>query len=156
MQTLKTSGNRTRRLKERMLSARPEICVERARYVTETFRQTEGEPRVIRLAKAFDFANRRADGDDLGIRNGANDLELHTWCLPPPGTGAIDSINTATASVAEHADVARAWLTCFSVDISKWLSGDTRNCCRISRRPFNGAGEKPVSSIVSRHPGAGL
>jgi len=40
-------------LKERALSATPEICVERARYLTESFRATEGQPRVIRLAKAF-------------------------------------------------------------------------------------------------------
>ena len=37
-----------------MLAAPPEICVERARYLTESFRRTEGEPRVIRLAKALD------------------------------------------------------------------------------------------------------
>lgn len=45
---------RTKRLKQRMLDARPEICVERARFLTESFRRTEGEPRVVRLAKAFD------------------------------------------------------------------------------------------------------
>lgn len=55
-----TSGTeRTSRLKERMLAARPEICVERARYLTESFRRTESEPRAIRLAKAFDNVLRR-------------------------------------------------------------------------------------------------
>ena len=31
----------------------PSICVERIKYMTESYRATEGEPEVIRRAKAF-------------------------------------------------------------------------------------------------------
>ena len=31
----------------------PSICVERIKYMTESYRSTEGEPEVIRRAKAF-------------------------------------------------------------------------------------------------------
>ena len=33
----------------------PEICVERARLVTESYRQTEGEPYIIRRAKSLQY-----------------------------------------------------------------------------------------------------
>jgi formate C-acetyltransferase len=44
---------RNQRYKERVLAAPYEICVERARYFTESFRQTEGEPPARRAALAF-------------------------------------------------------------------------------------------------------
>jgi len=39
--------------KDRMLTAPYEICIERARYYTESYRRTEGEPPAIRAAKAL-------------------------------------------------------------------------------------------------------
>ncbi|MEW5945079.1 MAG: pyruvate formate lyase family protein [bacterium] len=47
-------SERTLLLKKRLLEAAPEICVERARHLTESFRLSEGKPQVIRLAEAFD------------------------------------------------------------------------------------------------------
>ncbi len=47
---------RNERLRERVLSAPYEICIERARYYTESYRQTTGEPPAIRAAKAFAHA----------------------------------------------------------------------------------------------------
>lgn len=44
---------RSQKHKERMLAAPYEICIERARYYTESYRQTEGEPPAIRAAKAL-------------------------------------------------------------------------------------------------------
>ncbi|WXG44601.1 MAG: formate C-acetyltransferase/glycerol dehydratase family glycyl radical enzyme [Promethearchaeati archaeon SRVP18_Atabeyarchaeia-1] len=48
-----TQGSRTERLKKLFLRRQREICVERARYYTESYRSTEGEPAVIRQAKAL-------------------------------------------------------------------------------------------------------
>ena len=31
----------------------PEICIERARLVTESYKETEGFPTIIRVAKVF-------------------------------------------------------------------------------------------------------
>jgi formate C-acetyltransferase len=44
---------RVERLHERRLCTRPEVCIERARYYTQSMQQTEGEPQVIRQAKAL-------------------------------------------------------------------------------------------------------
>ncbi|MBE0478184.1 glycyl radical protein [Candidatus Aerophobetes bacterium] len=44
---------RTRKLNEELLSVRPEICIERARLVTISYQETEGEPMIIRRAKAL-------------------------------------------------------------------------------------------------------
>ncbi len=40
-------------LRQRLLDARHEICIERARYLTESYRRTEGEPQPIRFARAL-------------------------------------------------------------------------------------------------------
>lgn len=45
--------DRIKRLKERVLATYPEIDLENARILTESFMETEGEPLVIRKAKAF-------------------------------------------------------------------------------------------------------
>jgi len=44
---------RTRKLNEEVLAVNPEICIERARLVTESYRETENEPMIIRRAKAL-------------------------------------------------------------------------------------------------------
>jgi len=47
------STERNRRRREAFFHTPFSICVERARYFTESFRETEGEPQVLRMAKAF-------------------------------------------------------------------------------------------------------
>ncbi len=44
---------RNQRYKDQVLAAPYEICIERARYYTQSYRQTEGEPPALRAAKAF-------------------------------------------------------------------------------------------------------
>ena len=44
---------RVNRLKSRVLGTRPEMDLENARILTESFKETEGEPLVVRKAKAF-------------------------------------------------------------------------------------------------------
>ena len=46
-------ADRTEFLNTRMRSIVPEICVERARLVTESYQATEGEPYILRRAKAL-------------------------------------------------------------------------------------------------------
>jgi len=47
------ADTRVGRLLVRRLHTRPEVCIERARYYTESMRQTEGEPAVVRQALAL-------------------------------------------------------------------------------------------------------
>ena len=44
----------TLKMKERLLGLMPEICVERARYLTRSYQETEGKPEILRRAKALD------------------------------------------------------------------------------------------------------
>jgi pyruvate formate-lyase/glycerol dehydratase family glycyl radical enzyme len=53
--TVEAGGSpRIHRLRERVLSAVPEICTQRAVLITESFRETEDEPIEIRRAKALE------------------------------------------------------------------------------------------------------
>lgn len=45
---------RVQRLRKRMTSISPEICIERAHSVTESYKQTEADPIVLRRAKALE------------------------------------------------------------------------------------------------------
>jgi pyruvate formate-lyase/glycerol dehydratase family glycyl radical enzyme len=47
------AATRVERLLERRMRARPRVCVERARYYTASMRQSEGQPQVIRQARAL-------------------------------------------------------------------------------------------------------
>lgn len=51
-QMLYGDGGRVARLRQQAL-AKPQICVERAWYMTESYKETEGEEVIIRRAKAF-------------------------------------------------------------------------------------------------------
>ena len=48
------STGRTMVLKETLLATTPKICPERARLITESWQETEGEPIVVRRAKALE------------------------------------------------------------------------------------------------------
>ncbi len=47
------AATRVERLLERRLRTRPEVCIERARFYTGSMRDTEGQPQIIRQAKAL-------------------------------------------------------------------------------------------------------
>ena len=47
--------DRTIRMKNKLIKAPHEICVERARFFTESYKKTKGENPIIRFAKAMDF-----------------------------------------------------------------------------------------------------
>ena len=44
---------RVKKRKEEFLAAKPHLCPERSRLLTESWKETEGEPSVIRWARAF-------------------------------------------------------------------------------------------------------
>ena len=52
--TKSEGSNRTQKLKEKILKAPYEICIERARYFTQVYRETEGEHPSLRAAKAIE------------------------------------------------------------------------------------------------------
>lgn len=69
---------RTVKLNNELLQVSPEMCVERARIVTESYKKTEGEPMVIRRAKAIsDVLNQMTifiQKDQLIVGNQASKL----------------------------------------------------------------------------------
>jgi len=52
--TLPGATPRVERIKERFLAITPEICVERAKLITESYKETEAEPIHLRRAKALE------------------------------------------------------------------------------------------------------
>lgn len=53
-ETKKPKSERTQKLRQRILEAPYELCIERARYYTEVFKETEGEHPSMRAAKALE------------------------------------------------------------------------------------------------------
>jgi len=47
-------NRRVSKLREKMIHATPQVCIERAYILTESYKETEGEPPVIRRAKALE------------------------------------------------------------------------------------------------------
>jgi pyruvate formate-lyase/glycerol dehydratase family glycyl radical enzyme len=68
-----TGGDRVDRLRDRFLFGQKEVCVERARYLTESYRQTEGQPAVLRQARALEHIlghiSVRIEPDELLVGN---------------------------------------------------------------------------------------
>ena len=52
-------SNRVRALREKALAAAPEVCIERGYWWTESYKETESEPPIIRRAKALAKVLRR-------------------------------------------------------------------------------------------------
>lgn len=48
-----TPSERVKALRDELLSTDEVMCYERARLVTESYRSTEGEPQILRRAKAL-------------------------------------------------------------------------------------------------------
>jgi pyruvate formate-lyase/glycerol dehydratase family glycyl radical enzyme len=65
--------DRVDRLRERFLRGQREVCLERARYLTESYRQTEGQPAVLRQARALEHIlghiSVRIEPDELLVGN---------------------------------------------------------------------------------------
>jgi formate C-acetyltransferase len=68
-----SAGDRVARLRERFLRGQREVCIERARYLTESYRRTEGQPAVLRQARALEHIlsriTVRIEPDELLVGN---------------------------------------------------------------------------------------
>ncbi len=66
-------GDRVERLRDRFLRGQRKVCVERARYLTESYRRTEGQPAVLRQARALEHVlsriTVRIEADELLVGN---------------------------------------------------------------------------------------
>jgi len=71
---------RTRFLKELLLKKKPMICVERAKYWTEAMKETEGEPMIIRNAKALERVLM-----NISVNIYPEELIVGTMVSDPPG-----------------------------------------------------------------------
>jgi pyruvate-formate lyase len=79
------------------------LCIEKARLITESFKQTEGEPAIIRYAKAYSHMLENIpvliDNDELFVGEGASktwgaeiDPFLGVWKEPEIRSAAEDGI----------------------------------------------------------------
>ncbi|MBZ4667937.1 MAG: glycyl radical enzyme [Defluviitaleaceae bacterium] len=50
----KILSERIKKLKDEVVSIKPKICIERARLITESYKETESLPMVMRRAKALE------------------------------------------------------------------------------------------------------
>lgn len=70
------SGERIRRLRERLHVDAYPVCIEKIRLLTESFKQTEGEPQILRRARALanvlDKITIFIEDDELIVGNGAS------------------------------------------------------------------------------------
>jgi len=71
---------RTQILKESLLKKKPMICVERAKYWTEAMKETEGEPMIIRNAKALEKVLM-----NISVNIYPGELIVGTMVSDPPG-----------------------------------------------------------------------
>jgi pyruvate formate-lyase/glycerol dehydratase family glycyl radical enzyme len=76
------AGTRVERLLDRRLHTRPEVCIERARYYTQSMGQTEGQPQVIRQAKALAYVL-----EHLSVHIEADELIVGAITSKPLGAG---------------------------------------------------------------------
>jgi pyruvate formate-lyase/glycerol dehydratase family glycyl radical enzyme len=65
--------SRVERLREQFLRGRRQVCIERARYLTASYRRTEGQPAVLRQARALEHTlaniSVRIEPDELLVGN---------------------------------------------------------------------------------------
>ena len=74
------TGWRTERLKQRLLNSKYSICIERARLLTESMRETEGEPMILRQAKALAHIL-----ESITVNIFPDELIIGTMTSKPPG-----------------------------------------------------------------------
>jgi len=71
---------RIKRLRERLLLNKPRICIERAKYYTESMKKTEGRPMIIRQAMALAHVL-----DKISVNIFPDELVVGTLVSDPPG-----------------------------------------------------------------------
>ncbi len=74
------AGARTESLKQRLLNSKNSICMERARLLTESMRETEGQPMLLRQAKALAHIL-----ENITVNILPDELIVGTMTSRPPG-----------------------------------------------------------------------
>ncbi len=103
-------GNRVDRLRERFLRGQKEVCVERARYLTESYRQTEGQPAVLRQARALQHILGR-----ISVRIEPDELLVANVTGKPLGAGIYPE-GVGARILGELPNLARRDCNAFAVD----------------------------------------
>jgi len=73
-------NSRIKSMRSRILMAKPSVCVERAKYYTESMKQTETEPMIIRQAKALAHVL-----ENISVKIFPDELIVGTLVSKPPG-----------------------------------------------------------------------
>jgi pyruvate formate-lyase/glycerol dehydratase family glycyl radical enzyme len=81
-QTMPAGQDRVSRLRERFLHGQRQVCIERARYLTESHRLSEGQPAVLRQARALEHILRH-----LTVRIEPDELIVGSITGKPLGAG---------------------------------------------------------------------
>ena len=88
---------RAQKLRDRMVTT-PAICVERLRYMTESYRQTEGETDRMRRAKALAYILEhmtvRIDEDELFVGNFTSKIRGGAIAPELKGQWLLDELDT--------------------------------------------------------------
>ena len=97
---------RVARLKERLRVDRYPICTEKARLIVDSYRQTEGEPQIVRRAKAtahyLDRKTISIEDDELIVGNVAcRPMGLEAGSMGPawPGMSACQRPTSSGCSI---------------------------------------------------------
>jgi pyruvate formate-lyase/glycerol dehydratase family glycyl radical enzyme len=104
------AGDRVDRLRERFLRGQKEVCVERARYLTESYRQTGGQPAVLRQARALDHILTH-----ISVRIEPDELVVGNVTGKPLGAGVYPE-GIAGRILGELPNLARRDCNAFAVD----------------------------------------
>ncbi len=114
------TNERIARLRQQALS-RPEICVERAWYMTESYKETEGEEVIIRRAKAF--ANIL---DKMTVKIYEGELIVGNTTSKPRGSFLIPEIQWEWYLDEMDTMADRLWDAC--QPIAEWEKEKMREC----------------------------
>jgi len=116
-QDTKASYARINRLLDRFFEIQPQICIERAEIYTKSFLETEGEPEIIRRAKAFKQTCLEKSifiADDELIVGGAASVPRAAVFCPEHATGwlkdELDELSTRKQDPYEVSEEQKATL----------------------------------------------
>jgi pyruvate formate-lyase/glycerol dehydratase family glycyl radical enzyme len=102
---------RTDRLNHRIRSVRPSVCLERARIVTESYAQTEGQPPVLRRARALKAVLEQMtifiEDDELIVGNHASRLRS-TPLYPEFGSFSREELELMNVRQVDRLDISAA------------------------------------------------
>ncbi len=105
-----STGDRVDRLRDRFLFGQKEVCVERARYLTESYRGTEGQPAVLRQARALEHIL-----GHISVRIGPDELLVGNITGKPLGGGVYPE-GIAGRILGELPNLARRECNAFAID----------------------------------------